>query len=111
MMGRTLELGYPLVDMTPVTTVIHQNHDYGHVAARSGSDWEGPEADRNRELGGWLDRYIHSPANATHMLTADGLRPARSRRHLRAKAEEFVALRPVAAPIRRGLRAFRARTS
>jgi len=111
MMGRTLELGFPLIDMTPTTTVIHQNHDYGHVAARSGSNWEGPEADRNRELGGWLNQYIHSPANATDILTAAGLRPARSTRHLRAKAEEFVALRPVAAPIRRGLRAVRARTS
>ena len=111
MMSRTLELKLPLIDMTPTTTVIHQNHDYGHVAAKRGADWEGPEADRNRALAGPIDRYIHSPANATHMLTADGLRPARSPRHLRAKAEEFVALRPVAAPVRRAIRAVRARAS
>jgi hypothetical protein len=101
MMGRTLELGLPLIDITQATTVIHQNHDYGHVAARRGSDWEGPEAERNRRLGGWLDRYVHSPSNATHLLTESGLRRARSRRHLRARLEEFVALRPVAAPLRR----------
>ncbi len=101
MMGRTRELGLALIDMTPSTTVIHQNHDYGHVSQRKGSDWEGPEADRNRELAGWLDRYVHSPSNATHLLTPAGLRRARSPKHLRAKAEEFVALRPVAAPLRR----------
>lgn len=100
MMGRALQLRMPLIDMTQCTTVIHQNHDYGHVAARSGADWEGPEADRNRELGGWLEQYVHSPANATHLLTPDGLFRARSSRHLRARLEAFVALRPVAAPLR-----------
>jgi hypothetical protein len=101
MMGRTHELGLPLIDITPSTTVIHQNHDYGHVSQRKGSDWEGPEADRNRQLAGWLDRYVHSPSNATHLLTQNGLRRARSPKHLRAKAEEVVALRPAAAPLRR----------
>jgi hypothetical protein len=100
MMGRTLELGLPLIDITPSVTVIHQSHDYGHVAQRPGADWEGPEADRNRELGGFLDRYVHSPSNATHLLTPRGLRRARSFGHLRARAEESVALRPAAAPVR-----------
>jgi FkbM family methyltransferase len=109
MMGRTLELGFPLIDMTPSTTVIHQNHDYRHVAARSGSNWEGPEADRNRELAGWIDRYVHNPGNATRLLTPSGLVSARSMRHLRAKAEEFVALRPAAAPLRSLVRAVRSR--
>jgi hypothetical protein len=105
MMGRTLELKLPLIDITAVTTVVHQNHDYGHVASRKGSQWEGPEADRNRQFSAWIERYVHSPANATLMLTADGLRKPRTARHLRAKLEEFVALRPVAAPARRLLRA------
>jgi hypothetical protein len=101
MMGRTLELGLPLIDATESVTVIHQNHDYGHVADRRGTDWEGPEAERNRRLGGWLDQYVHSPANATHLLTPGGLRTARSSKHLRAKAEAFVALTPAAVPLRR----------
>jgi hypothetical protein len=109
MMGRALELRMPLIDITPVTTVIHQNHDYGHVAARSGADWEGPEADRNRELGGWLHRYLHSPSNATRVLTSSGLRRPMSPRHMRAKAEEFMALRPVAAPVRGLVRTVRDR--
>src|SRR5205823_8179075 len=78
MMGRTLEMRLPLIDITQSVTVIHQNHDYGHVTARRGSDWEGPEADRNRWLSGWLDRYVHSPFNSTHLLTPSGLRRARS---------------------------------
>lgn len=107
MMGRTLELGYPLIDMTAVTTVVHQNHDYGHVAGRTGTDWEGPEADRNRELGSWLDRYLHTPANATLLLGPAGLTRPRSLRHRRAKAEAFIALEPSAAPLRRTIRGAR----
>jgi hypothetical protein len=107
MMGRALELGLPLIDITPSVTVVHQNHDYGHVGARTGADWEGPEADRNRQLAGWLDRYVHSPANATHLLMPTALRRASSARHLRAQIEAFVALRPAAAPLRRLVRLVR----
>jgi hypothetical protein len=103
MIGRALELGLPLIDLTPSTTVIHQNHDYGHVAEAKGVAWEGPEADRNRRLGG-LDRYIPSTSNATHLLTADGLRRARTLRHLRARVERLVALSPAAGPVRRVVR-------
>jgi hypothetical protein len=101
MMGRTIELGLPLIDITASITAIHQNHEYGHVAKRTGTDWEGPEAKRNRKLGGWLETYLHTPANATHELTPTGLRRTRSLRHLRARFEAFVALRPAAAPLRR----------
>lgn len=100
MIGRALQLGLPVIDMTPSTTVIHQNHDYGHIHERRGYDWEGPEADQNRQLGGWVDRYKHSPSNATHVLAPDGLRRARSFKHLRARVEEFVLLQPAAAPLR-----------
>ncbi|MGA8611322.1 MAG: glycosyltransferase family 9 protein [Xanthobacteraceae bacterium] len=40
----------PIVDVSSVVTPIHQNHDYAHVPQRRGSIWEGPEADRNRQL-------------------------------------------------------------
>jgi hypothetical protein len=100
LIGRALELAMPLIDITPSVTVIHQNHDYRHVAQRPGADWEGPEADRNRTLAGRQDRYIHSPFNATHLLEPEGLRRARSLGHVRAKVEELVALRPSAAPLR-----------
>lgn len=101
MMGRARQLGFPLIDVTPSTTVIHQNHGYRHVAGGEGLSWEGPEAEHNRQLGGWLDRYMHSTSNATHLLTPGGLRRARSLRHVRARVEEIVALQPAAAPARR----------
>jgi len=100
MIGRALQLRLPVIDMTPSTTVIHQNHDYGHVQGAQGLDWEGPEADRNRQLGGWTDRYQHTPSNATQVLAPDGLHRARSLKHLRARVEEFVLLQPAAAPLR-----------
>jgi hypothetical protein len=100
MIGRALQLRLPVIDMTPSTTVIHQNHDYGHVQGRRGLDWEGPEADRNLQLGGWVDRYKHSPSNATHVLGPDGLYRARSFKYLRGRFYEFVLLKPAAAPLR-----------
>lgn len=102
LIGRALEIGLPVVDITPCVTVIHQSHDYRHVANDSrGADWEGPEADRNRALAGTLDRYVHTPANATHVLTQRGLRRAVTAAHLRAKTEAFVSLNPRATALRR----------
>jgi len=106
MMGRTRQMRLPLIDITPSVTAIHQNHDYGHIAQRTGRDWDGPEADRNRQLAGWMDRHVHSPANASHVLMPSGLRRARSPRHLRARTEEVIALRP-AAPVRALIKAVR----
>lgn len=105
MIRRALELGIPLIDMTPSVLAIHQNHGYGHVAGGGGS-WEGPEADRNRALAA-LDRYMHSPFHATHQLTARGLRRPWSRAHLHAKIEAFIVLRPIAAPLLRLVRMVR----
>jgi hypothetical protein len=108
MIGRALELRFPLIDMTPSVTAIHQNHDYRHVAGSpSTSSWEGPEAQRNRELTTWIDRYTHNPYNATLLLTPDGLRRPRTLKHLRARLEAFVALAPVARPLHRLIRLLR----
>lgn len=107
LIGKALRLGIPVIDLTPSVTAVHQNHDYSHVSQRTGSDWEGPEADRNRALGGWIDRYTHTPANATHLLERDGLRRARSPRHLLARVDEFLVLNPIAAPVRGAVRGAR----
>jgi hypothetical protein len=101
MMGRALELRLPLIDMTDSVTAIHQNHDYHHVVAGAGSTSDGPETERNRQLVTGFDLYAHTPYNATHLLRSDGLRRARSRKHLSAKMHAFVALRPEAKPLRR----------
>ncbi|MGD0385701.1 MAG: hypothetical protein ABSB73_06145 [Solirubrobacteraceae bacterium] len=107
MIGRALELGIALIDMTPSITAIHQNHDYRHVAGGSPTSWEGPEAQRNRQLIAGIDRYVHGPYNATHLLTPDGLRRPHSLKHARAKLEAFVALRPVMRPLHRLIRFLR----
>jgi hypothetical protein len=107
MIGRALELGLPLIDMTESVTAVHQNHDYRHVAGATATDWEGPEAQRNRQLASGIDRYTHTPYNATHLLTPGGLRRPRSYRHMRARLEAFVALRPVARPLHRAIRLVR----
>jgi hypothetical protein len=106
MIGRALELGLPLIDLTPSVLAIHQNHGYGHVSGGANS-WEGPEAQRNRELATGIELYMHSPFNATHQLTKRGLRRALSPRHLHAKAQKFVVLEPVAAPLLRLVRLLR----
>ena len=72
---RALTLGLPVLDASAVVTVIHQNHDYGHVAQRRGHAWEGPEADANRALAG-LGRNVPTLANATHVLTEEGIEAA-----------------------------------
>jgi hypothetical protein len=109
MMGRALELKMPLIDMTDSITAIHQNHDYRHVPGGVGAASHGPETERNRQLVAGFDRYAHTPYNATHILTSDGLRPARSRKHLEARLRAFIALRPAAQPLRLLIARVRAR--
>ena len=101
MMGRALALRLPLIDVTGSVTAIHQNHGYNHVAGGAGLTSDGPETERNRQLVAGFDLYAHTPYNATHVLGPQGLRRARSRRHLRARLHAFVALRPEAKPLRR----------
>jgi hypothetical protein len=94
MIGRARRMSVPIVDLTQCTTVIHQKHGYGHVPQQRGSEWEGPEADRNLELGEWIWRFGHTTSNATHVLTARGTHRALAPRYLRARWDEFVALSP-----------------
>jgi hypothetical protein len=67
---RARALGIPVIDATRVATVVHQNHDYSHVKQATDNFWEGPEAQRNRELAdGW--RYIFTIRDSTHLLVPD----------------------------------------
>lgn len=82
----------PVADATAVLEVMHQPHDYGHVPDRAGSGWEGPEANRNRELaGGW--QALFSLLDVSHTLGSHGLRPARSARHVSRRVERLPVLR------------------
>jgi hypothetical protein len=78
--------GIDLIDASRMVAPIHQNHDYSHVPLAKGIDWEGPEADRNRNLA-LLDAptfqpRLHSIYSASSMLTRWGVLPARDLRHI-----------------------------
>lgn len=87
-----------VVDATAATLAIHQNHDYGHVAQRTGERWEGPEADANRLLMGGAQHYF-SLRDATHRLKQTGRlvpawTPADIRRRVRVEEILTPSLRP-----------------
>lgn len=72
--------GIDLVDASRIVGAIHQNHDYRHVPLAKGVVWEGPEADRNRNLA-LLDAptfqpRLHSIYSASRVLTRWGVLPA-----------------------------------
>lgn len=103
---RARALGLPVVDATRVTTVIHQNHDYAHVARATGTAWEGPEADRNFALMGGSD-HVFTLLDATQLLTATGLARAMSRAHLRRRIAALGALHRALRPLVAAVRAMR----
>ncbi|MDW8343204.1 MAG: hypothetical protein RMM51_01780 [Verrucomicrobiae bacterium] len=58
-------LGAPVVDVTEALTVIHQQHDYGHIAGGRAWAHDGLEAARNRQLAGGIG-HMYYLADATH---------------------------------------------
>lgn len=70
---RARSLGVAVVDLTEVLPAVHQRHEYGHVAGGKVEAYAGPEALANLRLaGGRL--HLYNVDDATHRLTADGLR-------------------------------------
>jgi hypothetical protein len=87
--------GAAVVDAGAVVQVIHPYHGYRHHPGGRTGVWEGPEAKRNMELAGGLAHYF-TIADATHVLTPAGLRPALDRAHLQRRWQMLPALsRPV----------------
>jgi hypothetical protein len=66
----TQKRGIPVVDLTEVGYVIHQNHDYAHL---KGGSWEGPEAEENRALAGGYP-HAYTIADSDVLLTPSGLK-------------------------------------
>lgn len=91
------KLGIPVVDVTRVATVIHQNHDYSHVRNQRDEFWEGPEAERNRELIGGQD-YIFTLLDATHVMTSKALLPALGHEYMRRRWQALPILVPRTRP-------------
>lgn len=94
MIYRARELRWPVVDVTAATLVIHQNHAYGHVKQATDGAWEGPEADRNRELIGAGER-IFTLSDVTHRLTPAGVRRALTPAHLKRRLRTLAVFSPV----------------
>lgn len=105
---RARKLGIPVVDVTRVATVIHQNHDYSHVLNRKGEFWEGPEAEKNRELVGDQD-YIFTLSDATHIMTSRALLPALGRAYMQRRWQTLPILVPSARPLVRFMNMIRRR--
>jgi hypothetical protein len=61
----------PVVDASLVAPVLHQNHDYGHVAGGREQVWRGQEAERNLQLYGGVE-HAFTLLDVTHELTRDG---------------------------------------
>ncbi len=61
----------PVVDVSRVAPVLHQNHDYNHVSGGEDQVWRGQEAAKNFRLYGG-GRRAYTLLNATHELREDG---------------------------------------
>jgi hypothetical protein len=100
LLGHTRRCGVPLINATEAILALHQNHDYRHVPQSRGNTYEGPEADRNRELMGPY-RTLYHVMDASHMLTKDGVRRAVGISYLHRRwqllPDRIPALRPVVA--------------
>ena len=94
---RARKQGVPVVDITKVVTVVHQNHGYVHVQNRRSRGWEGPEADRNRELAGG-PLYIFTLLDATHVMTSTAVLSARGWKYVRRRWQTLPILLPAARP-------------
>ncbi len=64
MIFRARRAGWPVVDGTPSLTVIHQNHDYGHMPDGR-SHHTSPEADENTRLAGGVAAIRYTVLDAT----------------------------------------------
>jgi hypothetical protein len=66
--------GAAVVDVSRAVRPLHQRHGYGHLrGGRDATRHESPEGRRNLELAGGKD-HLHTRFDATHLLTARGVR-------------------------------------
>ncbi|RPI74446.1 MAG: hypothetical protein EHM45_19025 [Desulfobacteraceae bacterium] len=90
---RARQLRIPVIDATDSVPIIHQNHDYAHVPAQRGKQWEGPEADWNRNLIG-DQNHIFTLLDATHVLQGIHIKTAIGYRYIRRRWQTLAILFP-----------------
>jgi hypothetical protein len=72
----------PVVDASRVAPLLHQKHDYNHVAGGAEQVWRGAEAKKNFELYGGVE-HAYTLLDVTHELMADGaIRKVRFRKEI-----------------------------
>jgi len=78
----------PVIDASLIAPLLHQNHDYGHVAGGTEQVWRGQEAERNLRLYGGVEN-AYTLLDVTHELTRAGtIRRVRFRKPI-FKAKQF----------------------
>jgi hypothetical protein len=83
-----LQQKLPVVDASMIAPVLHQNHDYNHVAGGAQQVWHGKEPEENLRLYG-SKPHSYTLLDVTHELTAEGaVRRVRLRRPA-AKVKEL----------------------
>lgn len=102
--------GIPVIDSTARNLVVHQNHDYSHIKQanfKQGVDWPyrtSVERVHNEQLvGKWWPLAMYNIEDATHVVTAKGLKRAPFFRRLkpaveRAKGCISVGIRQILSP-------------
>lgn len=75
--------GIQIIDITPVTAVIHQNHDYSHILGEEEGLRKGMEMKHNWQLQGGYYGRIFNIWDSTHVLSK-GLKKAGTLRNLAA---------------------------
>jgi hypothetical protein len=72
----------PVIDASWIAPLLHQRHDYNHVAGGAEQVWRGKEAERNFQLYGGV-RHSSTLLDVTHELTRSGaIRKVRFRKFI-----------------------------
>jgi hypothetical protein len=82
---------WPVIDCTPAVMIVHQNHDYSHLAGGK-PHYEHPDTNENIRLAGGQANIRYTILDATHQLAPDGklIRPRMTRLRFTRKLELFL---------------------
>ncbi|HEX8876353.1 MAG TPA: hypothetical protein VF777_06365 [Phycisphaerales bacterium] len=87
-MFNAVRRGVRVIDATGQLLTLHQNHGYGHVPKGTGQAWNGPEAERHRQIiGSWFCYFTID--DATHVLTPGGVRRSFTKAAWQSRVKRF----------------------
>ena len=94
----------PIIDLTPVCQVIHQNHNYAHIPQWKGNSWNGPESEYNNGLYTQLigkQKHLCNTKDSNYLLTQTFLFPALGPDYLFQRLQTSAILKPMLRPLAR----------